>query len=75
MSSGQSVVVVGGGLAGAAAALALAKHGVQVTLFEARRRLVVEQVRSLQRAPAKRSITANTSAWGAVQIFASGSIG
>jgi squalene-associated FAD-dependent desaturase len=35
--SRKSVVVVGGGLAGIAAALALAKHGVAVTLMESRR--------------------------------------
>lgn len=36
---GKSVIVIGGGLAGIAAALALARHGVQVRLLEARRRL------------------------------------
>ncbi len=34
-----SAIVIGGGLAGIAAALALAKHGVKVQLLEARRRL------------------------------------
>lgn len=37
--SGKTVVVAGGGLAGIAAAMALARCGVQVTLLEARRRL------------------------------------
>lgn len=35
----QSVIVIGGGLAGIAAAMALAKQGVQVTLLESRQRL------------------------------------
>jgi squalene-associated FAD-dependent desaturase len=35
----QSVIVVGGGLAGIAAAMALSKRGVQVRLLEAKRRL------------------------------------
>ncbi len=34
-----SVIVVGGGLAGCSAALALARRGIHVTLFESRRRL------------------------------------
>ncbi len=35
----RSTIVIGGGLAGIAAALALAKHGVHVTLLESRRKL------------------------------------
>jgi len=35
----KSTIVVGGGLAGISAALALAKNGVQVTILESRRRL------------------------------------
>jgi len=35
----KTVVVAGGGLAGIAVAMALARHGVQVTLLESRRRL------------------------------------
>ncbi len=35
----KTVVVAGGGLAGISAAMALARHGAQVTLLEARRRL------------------------------------
>lgn len=35
----QSAIVIGGGLAGIAAALALTKQGVQVTLLESRQRL------------------------------------
>jgi squalene-associated FAD-dependent desaturase len=37
--SGQRVAIVGGGLAGLAAAVALAERGLSVTLFESRRRL------------------------------------
>jgi squalene-associated FAD-dependent desaturase len=39
MTKRMRVAVVGGGLAGLAAAVALAEHGLQVDLFEARRRL------------------------------------
>lgn len=39
VNSVQSVIVIGGGLAGIAAAMALAKQGVQVTLLESRQRL------------------------------------
>ncbi len=35
----QTALVIGGGLAGIAAALALARHGAQVTLLEAKRKL------------------------------------
>ncbi len=35
----RSTIVIGGGLAGIAASLALAKHGVRVTLLESRRKL------------------------------------
>lgn len=35
----QSAIVIGGGLAGIAAAMALAKQGVQITLLESRQRL------------------------------------
>ena len=38
-ATAKTVIVVGGGVAGIAASLALAKHGVQVQLLEARRRL------------------------------------
>lgn len=59
----QDVILVGGGPVGAAAALGLARAGVEVTLLEARSSLLADDRRTLAIAQGSREILEDLGAW------------
>ncbi|MFO1091844.1 MAG: NAD(P)-binding protein [Planctomycetaceae bacterium] len=63
----EQVIIVGGGLAGLAAAVAATDRGVPVTLLEARQRLGGRAARLSIPSRGRLWITASTSAWAAAR--------